>query len=470
MDEAKGEQQLYWAETLAILYIIAPLFIFFAFFVRLEIAIPAGAFIAYIVYELLRRTSWSRVHILRWQSLYFFFIALLWVGLSSGIGGIAQNSDWSKHNMIVLFLSQHSWPPSERFTHFGDLALRYYIGWHLIPSATLKVIHSQLPTLATWAWSALGVFIFFNFLPNLVGSRAAAIAAPLVFIAFGGMDIVGTSITQYSGGPDYHFEWWAGWAQFSSNTAALFWSPQQAIPAWTVVAILMRSRHECRLLPYLVLLMAATLLWSPFITIGLAPFLLALAIRHDFRQVVFGWRAIVSVFLLAVPIGLYLTAGFGSIPHGYIATDPCTAGAICFSWPSYILFLLLEIGAPLAILFLRNEQEQGFLIAAALTLCLVPLYRIGLLNDFAMRASLPALAVLAILCAKLIASPKPYPTAALLVLLAAAPSVLPELARGFLQEEINISSADIANTAENRKWWIDQSFAPKPIWILRHGK
>jgi hypothetical protein len=461
------QQSLHWADTAAALYLIAPLLVFFACFVRLEIAIPACAVIAYMAYELVRQTSWRERSGAGWESLYFLCLAALWMWLVGGVGPmpLVQNDDWAKHNLIITLLAEHSWPPIVDLPHFGNMAIRYYIGWHLIPSLIVKVTSVQALGLVTWGWSTLGIFLFFSVLRHLVGPRAAVIAAPMAFIFFGGADTIGSQITQHTlSGVLYHFEWWIGWGQFPSNTTALFWGTPQALPAWLTVALLMRCRDCDRLLPYCALVMSAALLWSPLAVIGLLPFLLALALHHGLQPLVFSWRAITSALLLGLPVGLYLASGSATILHGFIWTTACTFPP-CFTWASYPLFLVIEIGAPLLVLFSRMKPEGGFLVAAAITLCIIPLYRIGLMNDFAMRASLPSLAVLAILCAKLFGEPRPYPIAALAVVLLAVPSIFGELSRGFLREHPYV--INLAEFNEPYRWWIDQTFTPERIWVLR---
>jgi hypothetical protein len=464
-----SRRPLHYAETSAVLYLVSPLFIFFACFIRFEIAVPACALIALLIYELIRLTSWREFLAMRRESAYFLVLAAAWVWLSGGMG-LSQNFDWAKHYVIIDFLTEHPWPATDRLQHYGDSALRYYLGWYLVPAAIQKIVNSHVPIFAMSAWSTLGVFLFFSLLPGLVGKRWGLFAAPLVFIFFGGADFIGERITQSYSWIPYHFEWWVGWAQFSSNTMALFWVPQHAIAAWLGVAILMRTRHNDNLLPYLALMCSATLLWSPFSAVGFAPFLLMLLIQRRPRLLVLNWRAMASVVLLAIPVALYLSAGSTNIPHGFIGTMPCTLDDyVCFTWPLYFLFLAIEIGAPITILLLHRKSERGFLLAAAGALCLIPLYKIGLVNDFAMRTSLPSLAVLAILCANLLTTGRrPFPTAVIAVLLLALPTVLGELIRGFLPNYIPAdAAADPVTADETFRWWIEQYFAPQPIWVLR---
>ena len=462
-----GEQSVSRAETLAVVYLVAPLFIFFAYFIRLEIAIPACALVALQIYQIMRRTAWRQPLASCWMYVYFSALAALWIALSIGVGSL-QNSDWFKHYSVLNFLAQNTWPSHADITGLGDAVIRYSIGWYLIPALVLKITGAEIQTLALTAWSALGVFLLFCLLPDLVGTqRKAVIAAPLVFIVFGGADLIGTVLTHYRVGPVFHFEWWASWIEFPANTTSIFWVPQHALPAWLGLALFMRYRERTSLLPYFILLMSAIVLWSPFSAIGLMPFFLVLLWRHGFGKILLDWRPIVSTVLLAVPLAIYLTAKAESIPAGFIASVPCiTDHRECFTWTYYVLFLLLEVSLPLAILFLWKEKEQGFLAAAAIALCLIPLYRIGIYNDFAMRASLPALAVLAILCAKaLVRAPPRYSRAVVVVLLMALPTSVGEIYRGFLPGP----SVPPATTFDDQ-WatrFLRQYFAPQPVWVLK---
>lgn len=464
----QGDELISRAETLALLYLVVPLFLFFAFFIRLELAIPACALIAFLLIEIVRRTRWRAPVASPWIYVYFLFLVLLWLWLSHGPGGLHQNVDWFKHHAITNFLTENPWPAEGRVGDLGDATLRYSLGWYLVPALVLKITGGAFQNLVLLAWSALGVILFFSLLPSTVGNaRAAMLIAPLVFIVFGGADLLGAFLSGYGAGPKYHFEWWASWIEFPANTTSLYWVPQHALPAWLGIALLMRQNTRPTLLRYAALLTSAIAFWSPFIAMGLLPFLAALAWRHGLKNLAFDWRAVAATFLLAGPLGLYLVAGAESIPAGFIASVPCIPDhPHCFTWGSYALFLFIEITLVLIILFLRNPKEN-FLVAAAITLCLIPLYRIGIYNDFAMRASIPALAVLAILSAKtLVAGPPRYSAAVVVVLLLALPTSVGEIYRGFLHADAGIRP----ETTFDDPWaaqYLRQYFAPLPVWVLR---
>lgn len=462
-----ASRSIYWEEACSLLYLASPLFLFFAFFVRFEMAVPACLLMVACAFALIRDTDWKKPVLSR-TSLYYLGLSALWIWMSGGFGVFHQNSDWLKHYSIINFLAQNRWPAEAVEAPIGQAAIRYSIGWYLVPALALKLTNPHWQNAVASLWSIAGVFFFFSLLPKLApNTRSVAIVTPLVFIVFGGADLLGTMISGYQHGPQYHFQWWSGWIEFPANTTSIFWVPQHAIPSWIGLALLMGQRSRTALLPYAALLFSAVLLWSPFAALGLFPFALALLWQHGARSMMFGWQPIAAALLLAVPISSYLLSGVSSVPHGMITKLRCVlADGACFTWFSYARFLLIEVGIPLLILAFRRHGENGFLLAAALTLCLFPLYRVGANNDFAMRATIPALALLAILCADvLVTGPRMLAAAVALVLIAALPTTIGEIRRGLS----NGPNLDV-NTSFDSPWaaaYTDQYFAPLPIWILR---
>jgi hypothetical protein len=101
---------------------------------------------------------------------------------------------------------------------------------------------------------------------------------------------------------------------------------------------------------------------------------------------------------------MYLLTGTGSIPKFPIFSQ-AAYDAFNFDGPSqilrdYLLFIALEVGVYLVLLFFILRQHRKELALVALVLCLIPLYRIGMFNDFAMRASIPPLLLLMLLVAR----------------------------------------------------------------------
>ncbi|KLU21979.1 hypothetical protein EOS_33095 [Caballeronia mineralivorans PML1(12)] len=322
-----------------------------------------------------------------------------------------------------------------------------------------------------------GIFLFFRMLNSLITTKRAAVIMPLVFILFSGADIVGRAITHFQVGLIYHIEWWAGWIEYASNMTSLFWVPQHAIAVWLGAAILLLQAKRPTLLPYLALAFSAICLWSPFAAIGLAPFALVLAWRNGIKEIVFDWRPVVALVLIALPTMLYLTNSAGQIPHGFIGTpaNRCvwseSAGAPCFSWPSYFLFVVVEFAVLGIILLFAKRDGRAMLIVALSSLMLIPLYKAGAYNDFGMRVSMAGLAVLAILAGELIVTGPRLAAAAMIVALALGlPTSMGEVARVFTDVPGVDVNSSLEKSLNDHPEVLPQYFARLPISVLRTSK
>jgi len=143
---------------------------------------------------------------------------------------------------------------------------------------------------------------------------------------------------------------------------------------------------------------ALTLLWAPLVSIGLLPFLAALAWRHLRAG---SWRPLLSAAnllaapLVALPSALYLTVAAGTI-----ATVGVSGGALPPDWqaflPVYARFMIVEFGALAVVLLYAHRdgvEPVSFGIAIACLLVL-PWFHFGPNNDLVTRGSIPAFTIL----------------------------------------------------------------------------
>lgn len=457
------------AEALAVLYLILPAFIFFGSFIRLRLALPACVLLLYIGYKAIRHARWHGV-LDNWPlTLYFFAISALWLWLGGAGGTFFQGGDWLKHYGILNLLVDNSWPPLIRTAGQPVEAMRYYVGWYLVPAVLLKVtsLHAQNIMLALWSFT--GVTIFFQLLPRIFKSRRAAVIAPLVFILFSGADIIGTAITNVHVGPIFHIEWWSSWIQYASNTTSMYWVPQHALPSWIMIALFLRQMKQRSVLPVLGATAVATLIWSPFSTLGLIPFYSVMMIRYGYRELIFNWRSWAAVIFVGLPILIYLTAGTSGVPHAFIWNLPCGLdNGYCFNARTYWLFLAIEVLAPLAVLICAKVTRSEFLLVAGICLFLLPLVHIGVGNDLTTRGSLAALAVLAILSTEaLVERSAAVAVAMAIVLLAGIATPGGEMLRAFFEAPIVSQDTKLEDVWAGRPVLRDQYIAPLPISVLR---
>ena len=227
-----------------------------------------------------------------WRGLFFALVPLAAaLTLLSGAGGWgAGDSDWLKHDTILRDLLERPWPVTYESGH-GPVLLVYYVTYYL-PAALLGklaggswTVASQTLALTTF----LGIVLAGGWMVALArrGGRAAGrglsatgttLVAAAVFFGFSGLDVLGkVAVNLFFHLPVFYgdwsdIEWWAQFAQYSSNAATVFWAPQHAFGGWLTAALALddwnRGRGpEGRGVFYVALALA----WSPFAALGLLP-------------------------------------------------------------------------------------------------------------------------------------------------------------------------------------------------------
>ena len=124
--------------------------------------------------------------------------------------------------------------------------------------------------------------------PNYI---LVTLAAAAVFFGFSGLDLLGKMVVNlffhlpvfYGDWSD--IEWWAQFAQYSSNAATVFWAPQHAFGGWLTAALALddwyRGRGpEGRGVFYVALALA----WSPFAAVGLLPLVGGMILKRWWRM------------------------------------------------------------------------------------------------------------------------------------------------------------------------------------------
>jgi len=396
----------------ALLYLLLPAAVVLFYFLPwpLVVAVLAGAAV-----WLARRTAggrwcWPGALLAGSWPLLVLAAAIVW--LSGAMPPFGENLDWHKHYAIFNALSQQAWPPRV-VTADGIATLRYSLAYYVVPAAAVKLLGSAVLPSAIFAWTTLGLYL--ALVLAFGGTRRPVAHSFLlggVFLLFSGADLLGGLYTGTWPGLTGHLEWW--WAPFgsiSSIVTNLIWTPQHALAG--LLATFLVLRYPQQLLGHAGVLGAAVAVWSPFAAIGLLPVLLWAVFTS-------GWRRLLTVSNLLVAPGLllmaalFLTRESAGIPAAWLANLP---GYTVTGW---LVFVVLEFGALAGALWLARPQQALLIGLQAGFLLALSLFHVGITNDLLMRASIPALGVLAWLAAQAVAqAPRSWRQAPLAVLLVA---------------------------------------------------
>jgi hypothetical protein len=403
---------------LTVMYLVLPVFLFAWGWLKwpfaLAVTLAAGFLFLIALRDIWRERDrlnfWKRLRPL-WPALA---ILCAWL-LLSGIGGFgSQNGDYTDNNALFRGLIEGNWPLQIVFKG-QSVPVVYYLAYFLPAAGIGKLFGWGVANIFILFWALIGVLLAFAWFRRLISVRSRVwplLVAALLFCLASGMDVAGFYVFQHN-----PFEWgehienWAKIFQLSSQTSLLYWVPQQALAGWLMAGLTHACLDDPRLFRYLGMALAAGILWSPFATAGIAPFLLvtgiALLVKKQSR-----------ILFAPLSLGLNLASvGIGAIHLLYISSNQ-------YNFPMGLLwnlvkdrraylttvaeFWLLEFGllagaALLLRLLAHRAQKTGGMSARAVVLpwgwlglaCLILsgllLFKMGYNNDLVMRASIPSL-------------------------------------------------------------------------------
>lgn len=414
---------------LACVYIGLPLLLFFCGYMKWYFALVAVAATAFGMYCAISSPNVEARHDHTMQISFgtiglVFLVTLVWSYLGGLNGYFYQSSDWNCRNAIYWDLIRGDWPV--HYSQNGG-ALSYYIGHWIPPAVAAKVFYwstdsfelaQLIGRFTLWIWSCIGLTIvlllIFHFLNAT--TKKKKIFAALVFIFFSGLDLLGGVFRDnldflFSEGA-LHLEWWTQDYQFTSITACVYWVFNQTIIPWIITLCFLMEKDARNYVFYCV----ACLLCGPFPCLGLAICMIVKTVFYGvnrLRKNGFGkalkavFRTVFSpanacTFMLVFPfVAAYILTNdaFGAISTSadVSAGEVAVTKAAFFSaeyWTrDLILFLVMDAGIYLSLLFIDHKRNPMFYTIAAIFL-LAPYFHVGVSIDFCMRVSVPAIFIL----------------------------------------------------------------------------
>jgi hypothetical protein len=382
-----------------------------------------------------------------------FTLAIL-LSLLGGQGNLFHaNPDWLTRNAVLRDLVVRPWPVIYRVQDH-DWLLRAPLGLYMLPAIAGKCLGPRAAVFALLSQSVLIFSLIFYFLVPANRSSRQGLIILGVFCIFSGWDIVGTLANLISGTKwpaEGHIEWWAHLFQYSSTITQLFWVPNHATPGWIFACLYLRWVRSETSLGLVLASVPVLAFWSPLAAMGMVPFagFAGLKTLID-RRVTWADIAMPALALAAaLPALWYEHLAAGTVTHGLLLTH---AGF----WAHYPAFMALEVLPSLTLIVWASPDpaRDPTLLLTALVLFAIPFYRIGEADDFAMRASIPALAVLAVrlgsACAdaRARAAGRAWTMAACTSLAIGGVTGLLEVRRAVIEAPVAISDRDLPSTWE----------------------
>lgn len=402
---------------LSVAYLALPMLLFAVGWLRWPYAVlvcaALGVCLARLAYRALRRVESADDSRPPFSVLNLVLLLVVTLGLLrfSGVGGFGNQlmDDWLKHDAVLHDLVVQDWPVTyaARPQAPQGTYLTYYLAYYLPAAAVGKLAGVMAAHTALFLWTLGGLLLSAAWVLRLVGSRLWIIWAGWFLLS--GMDAAGVMLR--GGGRWVFLEWWASLAQYPSNLSILDWVPQHMLPAWLATAMVV-DQAEREDLAQTGLVATLTGLWSPFVTVGLAPLALVLLWRGRLRSA-WSFANLVAAPLVLAVSAIYLeSVQYAEFPNEW------NWARFEGSWflRVYPVFLLLEFGiyAALVAIHLRRDRQGilpgktwngTWLAVVVLTLTLLPLRRLGICNDLVMRAGLPCLFLLWIVLLRVVVSP-----------------------------------------------------------------
>ena len=326
--------------------------------------------------------------------------------LMTTLGGegrlLPATPDWLVRDAVLRDLVEQAWPFAYR-TGGAEWVLRAPLGMYLLPALAGKLAGLRAAHWALWAQNTVALAAVLRVFCASDTLRRGLVVL-VAFCLFGGWDMLGTLAvaarhTIGEGAPfaiPDDIQWWDRLFQYSSVLTLVLWVPHHALAGWFLAAlVLLRERRQVRV-GTLMAGAALSIAWSPFALLGAAPFLLKAAVEavreRDVRPLDLAAPALLSLALL--PLAAYLNSDSGDVPRGFQSLSV----EFLIRYPAFLALEVLPFVAVNALFGQRHAEaphRATYRIAVA-SLVLIPLYRVGVSNDFVMRASIPALAILAV--------------------------------------------------------------------------
>ena len=386
------------------IYLTLPFLIFVLGWVKSVVAIPMVIAILVCLWRIFQQMdtqvwspSWDRNTVIKVVGV--ILVLALWVYMS-GVGKLVfQNLDHAYRNTIFRLLVEEQWPIVQSGVNGSDITMIYYIGFWMPAAIVGKIIGLEAGYYMQVIWAYVGVCLFYLLLCQY--RKKIEIWPMVVFILFSGLDIVG-NIGMGGRGEMYttafHQEWWNSTFQFTSITAQLFWVFNQAIPAWLCTMMIFTEKNNRNI----VFILGSCLISSTLPAVGL----ILLMIYVVFTRTTYKKPWLIGLVKDTCTIQNVLGGGIMGLTTFFYLLSNTSANNVMqeitvesgwdYSVFNWCLFFAIELLCYIIVMW-KFQRKNWLFYYTVVSLIAVSCVRIGLSNDFCMRASIPGLVIFIIL-------------------------------------------------------------------------
>lgn len=381
--------------------IVIPITLFFLGFIKLYLSIPITLIIMYLTHKVISNYKKQNYKPQKKYWIVACTTLFLWL-LFSGIGDFTYQNviDFHVRHAILRDLINYDWP-----VIYKDYGLVYYLSYFLPAALVGKIFTYKIANKFLFLYSYIFI-INILYLINRYLKKDSYLTL-IMFILFSGLDIIGMPNYLFSTTP---LEWWNGLFQYSSNTTSLYWVFNQSLPIWIIVALILNMDNG----KDIIFISSISFFYSPYATICIIPIVIYLFFKYSSnkKKDILSLNVLISL-IFAIILGLYYMSGNGSQQSGFIFEIVKDKNIIL---PSYILFIILEIGLFIIPTWKYYKNEALYKIVI-IELLIIPIYVITENNDLCMRGSTPILFILMIYFCKYMTNKKYHKKTIIYILL-----------------------------------------------------
>lgn len=375
---------------LSVLYLLLPNICFLLFWLRSPLNIIFTALLVWGVYFLTKKELDNFKEAISRKDLIKIFILSLVCTIFSGVGGISfQMDDWTFHNSKFYMLYKQDWPIFVENKEY----LAYYFGYYIVPGGLCKLIGFY--PLVLFIWTFIGLYIGLFWFYEIFSKKASLVFGLLMF---GGLSLRWQNVFKYL----FQKELFVfPFSRILNLGEQLSMVVNQIIPAFILVGIfiyLIKRKQAYVLLGSLLIPIASSFIWAPFVTISFCLVLIIYIVSTQSFSInqLIRWSYPI-VFVGMLPILLYL---FSNNTKAKIEFLPSVIGrdlnlfsfgfSLYFDW-IFLFSLLAIISAKRNIGVEKIRFFYGSLFILIMVSCL---FKIGVCNDWLQRISIVYLLII----------------------------------------------------------------------------